>query len=105
MPILFVFFFDRAAALWFGGTSPPGDQHAEGAAGDNGAVTGLAATWRARPGHVAARRALQQRGANATAGVVEAWVLPTAMAVLLFGLGVSGVLFDVLLTYNSRHPL
>lgn len=104
MPILFVFFFDRAAALWFGAASPQ-NQLVDSAAADAGAGTGLAATWRSRLNGVAAHGAQQQRAGNAQGGVAEAWVLPSAMAVLLFGLGVAGVLFDVFLTYNSRHPL
>jgi hypothetical protein len=107
VPILFVFFFDRAAALWFGAASPPGRQPAaDSAAGDAAPGTGLASTWRASQSGVAAHSGnLRQRANPANSGAADAWILPSAMAVLLFGLGVSGVLFDVLLTYNSRHPL
>lgn len=104
MPILFVFLFDRAAALWFG-TASPQNQLVDSATGDPGAGTGLAATWRSRLSGAAAHGAQQQRAGNAQGGTAEAWVVPSAMAVLLFGLGVAGVLFDVFLTYNSRHPL
>lgn len=96
VPLLFVYFFDRAAAAWSQGQPADGS-----AAGEGGAGTGLAATWRARP----AGGAAQQRRSDTNGAAPEAWLLPSAIVMLLFGLGVSGVLFDVFLTYSSRHPL
>ncbi|EFN52023.1 hypothetical protein CHLNCDRAFT_59076 [Chlorella variabilis] len=101
LPVLFVAWFDSTAAAWFGGSGGGGNsseaQHVplgSNEAGPGAALAPAPGTSAATPRLEAPRRLAARRGAPPS--------YPSPLLALMFGLGLAGVLFDVLLTVHNR---